>query len=75
MKIYGNKSFSIFIHESDHPPPHCHVRFADETVVCVSIPFIEPMYGTTISHKVRNIIEEYMDDITDAWDKFHPKRI
>lgn len=74
MKIFGNKKFSVSINEVDHPPPHCHVRFIDGSVVCVTIPFVEPMYGATISRDIRDAIEKKLDALTKAWDKLHPKR-
>jgi hypothetical protein len=74
MKIFGNRQFRMYIREVDHPPPHCHVRFGDKTEVCVTIPLVEPMYGAEINHRVRSAIEENMEGLTKAWDKFHPKR-
>jgi hypothetical protein len=74
MKIFGNERFRIYIREDDHPPPHCHVRFGDESEICIMIPLIEPMYGATISRDVYDAIENNLDLLTETWDKFHPKR-
>ncbi len=75
MKIFGNERFSVYIHENDHPPPHCHVRFVDKSEVCVMIPIVEPMYGATISHEIREEIENKLEPLTKAWEKIHPKRL
>ena len=74
MKIFGNQRFSIHIRELDHQWAHCHVRFGDQSEVCVAIPEIEPMYGASISREVRDAIENNLDALTDAWDRLHPKR-
>lgn len=75
MKVFGNSRFSVYIHKVDHPPPHCHVRFGDKSEVCLELPFLEPMYGATISRDVIEEIENHLEELLDAWDKFHPKRL
>ncbi|QOJ27847.1 MAG: DUF4160 domain-containing protein [Ignavibacteriales bacterium] len=74
MSIINTPNFSIHVWGFDHPPPHCHVRFKDGSSVCVTIPFIEPMYGATISYAVRKAIEDNLDEIVDYWDALHPIR-
>jgi hypothetical protein len=74
VSIYSTHNFSIHVWGDDHPPPHCHVRFKDGSNVSVTIPFIEPMYGATISLEVREAIEDNLDAIADRWDALHPIR-
>lgn len=75
MKIFSGDKYIVSIHIDDHPPPHCHVRFGDGSEVCVMIPFLEPMYGATITREVRNDIEDHLDALASVWDRFHPKRV
>jgi len=74
MKVFGNERYNVYIHELDHPPPHCHVRFGDQSVVCVTIPLVEPLYGEYLSRAVRDDIENNLDALTKAWDRLHPKK-
>ena len=57
MKVCHDPRFSIYIYGDEHPPPHCHVRFKDNSSVCVTIPLVEPMYGALINRKIREVIE------------------
>ncbi len=72
VRIFRNQTFAIYIRGIDHPPPHCHVRFTDGSQVCVMIPFVEPMYGATITWEVREAILNNLDALADAWDLLHP---
>jgi hypothetical protein len=74
MKILKTKKFKIHIYSNDHPPPHCHVRYNDNSEISVDLPLIIPRYGATISNEVREFIEKNLDKIYDAWEKIHPPR-
>ncbi len=74
MSIYSTSYFGIYVWGGDHPPPHCHVRFTDGSIVSVTIPLMEPMYGATISSELRRAIEDNLDTIADRWDALHPIR-
>jgi len=73
VKIFGSNRFRVYVHELDHPPAHCHVRFGDKSEVCVTLPFVEPMYGATISREVREAIVENLDALIDKWETLHRK--
>ena len=75
MKVLETERFSVHIHEVDHPPPHCHVRFSGNEGICVMIPLLEPMYGATINRDVRSVLEDSLDMLADTWERLHPKRI
>jgi CRISPR/Cas system CSM-associated protein Csm2 small subunit len=70
MKVVKGKNFGVYVY-SDHPPPHCHVRYSDEKDIQVDIPMIIPRFGETISREVKEIIQEHLDELIDAWEKLN----
>lgn len=73
VNVVKGKKFSIYVYE-DHPPPHCHVRFPDNSEISVSLPFIEPLYRATITKEIEEAIEKNLDLLTNIWDKLNKPR-
>ncbi len=74
MKIIGNDKVNVYVYRNDHPPPHCHVRLRNGSEISIDIPLIKPRYGQRITGEIKEIIEEHLDEICEAWDELHPKR-
>lgn len=74
MKVVESDNFNVYVFPNEHPPPHCHIIYNDETEVCVGIIFIDSLYGAKISRKVRKVIIENIDELADAWDKLNKPR-
>ncbi len=74
MKVIYTAKISIYVYRRDHLPPHCHVRFNDRSEICVTLPLIESLYGDIISQEVRELVEENLELLLEAGEKFHPMR-
>jgi len=72
MKIIDCTNFKVYVYANDHPPPHCHVVLRDGSNISVDIPLIIPRYGETITKEVKEEIEDNIEELYSAWDKFNP---
>lgn len=73
MKVVSGNNFNIYVYK-DHPPPHCHVRFSDNSEILVSLPLAEPLHGGTISKEIEESIFSNLNPLTEMWDKLNKPR-
>jgi hypothetical protein len=75
MSIVVGKNFSISVYPGDHPPPHCHVRYKDETEAWVELPSLKVHFGGKLTDDARESILEHFEKICAEYDSLNPKKI
>jgi hypothetical protein len=73
MKVLSNDNFSVYVY-SDHPPPHCHIKYCDGTVIRISLLLLTSLDEVTISRDLRDYLLDNLDKLTEKWDQYNSKR-
>lgn len=71
MRVIQNEKFSVYVYPDDHPPPHCHIRYKDDSSVVVTIPLMVPLYGGTISKEAKKVVKENLNELSKVWEKLN----
>lgn len=74
MRVIDADGFAVYIYDDEHPPPHCHVIYANGDEIVVGLPFLDVWFGGSIKKKVRKCLEDNLDLLLDTWDNKHPQR-
>lgn len=69
---FGTKHLKLKIYPGDHPPPHCHLERADETVTRVAIPTMIILSGPQLSRVERNLIMDNIEKLCNYYDEINP---
>ena len=74
MKILEGEGYAVHIYDEDHPPPHCHIIYADKKIVVAGLPFLNALYGGKVDRKLKRFLNDNLEFLTTEWDARHPKR-
>lgn len=69
---FGTKHIKIFVHDFDHPPPHCHVLRSNGVETRVTIPTMMILTGPKLSGTEEDLILDKLDELCDEFDRLNP---
>jgi hypothetical protein len=74
MKILDGDGFAVYIYDNEHPPPHCHIIYANKRKVVAGLPLLNGMYGTTVDRLLKKYLTENLELLTETWESKHPNK-
>lgn len=71
MKVLQWNNFSVHLY-SNHPPPHCYIRFSDGEEILVSVPTFKKIAGERVlTEEIKVYLSEHLDFICNKLDEFN----
>ncbi|MBB5624104.1 hypothetical protein HDE69_005201 [Pedobacter cryoconitis] len=71
MQVLSTDKFTVHIF-TDHPPPHCHVRFMDGEEILVTVPSFKKIAGEkTLTKEIKDCLLDNIDYICMKMDEFN----
>lgn len=71
MRVIQSGKYAIYVYREiggSHHLPHCHVRWADGSVV-VALPTLEVIAGGQLPREAEQIVADHLEEICEAWDQ------
>jgi hypothetical protein len=75
VKVVERGRFRVYVYEEideRHHLPHCHVFWADGRSV-VRLDRLELLAGRPLPRAARELLQEYQDDLLDAWARINAR--
>jgi DNA-directed RNA polymerase subunit L len=64
----------VCIYDIDHPHPHCHVIYSDDSETVVNLPALTEKHGRALTRQVRTYLWENLEVLCIEFDIRHPKK-
>jgi hypothetical protein len=77
VRVFSEGGVSVYVYiESNQPHklPHCQVRFSDGSNSQVALPTLALLAGRSLPRAIRDLLEQRLDELCDAWDRLNPER-
>lgn len=76
-RVLTSGQFSVFVYAEwgqPHHLPHCDVRWQDGRSTQVALPTLMVIVGPPLSRTARQLLEDHLIDLVEAWNRNNPKR-
>lgn len=73
MRIVQSDNCSVYVYPEDHAPPHCHIRYKDNSPESVvGLPLLNLIAGKPVSKPIKKILCQNINELIKAWEQLNP---